>query len=257
MRQGRPTPTPPRRAATDRRGFLSGALAAGASLPVLGRSSFAQGQQVNIYNWDTYIGEATLENFTAATGIAVRYDLYASNDELFAKLRQGNPGYDVIFPTNDFVERMIVADMLMPLDHALIPNLGNLDPRFASAPYDPERAYSAPYFWGTIGIGYRISKATPSSWGDLFESDAYGGRIAWVNTIDTIQAALKYLGYSINTVAPDEIAAATDLLIKAKPNVRSIAPDTGQDLLIAGDVDVALEYSGDIAQVMAEDDDLG
>ncbi len=251
----RPLPSP-RRAVIDRRAFLSGALAAGASLPMLGRSSFAQDQQVNIYNWDTYIGEDTLENFTAATGIAVRYDLYASNDELFAKLRQGNPGYDVIFPSNDFVQRMIAAKMLMPLDHALIPNLRNLDPQFASAPYDPQRTYSAPYFWGTIGIGYRISKATPTSWGDLFDSDAYAGRIAWVNTIDTIQAALKYLGYSINTVDPDEISEAADLLIRAKPNVRAIAPDTGQDLLIAGDVDVALEYSGDIAQVMAEDDDL-
>ena len=69
----------------------------------------------------------------------MRYDLFASNEELFAKLREGNPGYDVIFPTNDFVERMIAAEMLLPLDHALIPNLKNIDPLFADAIYDPGR----------------------------------------------------------------------------------------------------------------------
>jgi spermidine/putrescine transport system substrate-binding protein len=255
MRQGHPPAL--RRIALDRRRFLGGSLAVAASLPVLGRSSFAQSNQVNVYNWDTYIGETTLEDFTEATGINVRYDLFASNDELFAKLREGNPGYDVIFPSNDYVERMIAADMLLPLDHALIPNLKNIDPLFTDPVYDPGRKYSAPYFWGTVGVGYRLSKADPSSWGDLFESDEYAGRMAWLNSLDTIQVAMKYLGYSINSVDPGQITEATELLIRAKPNVKAIAPDTGQDLLIAGEVDVAIEYNGDILQVMAEDDDLG
>ena len=254
MRQAHPRA--PHRVAVDRRRFLSGSMAVAASLPLLGRSSFAQAPEVNVYNWDTYIGEGTLEDFTAATGIAVRYDLFASNEELFAKLREGNPGYDVIFPTNDFVERMIAAQMLLPLDHALIPNLKNIDPLFADAIYDPGRTYSAPYFWGTIGIGYRISAAAPTSWGDLFEADTHAGRIAWLNSLDTIQAALKYLGYSINTMDPAEIDDAADLLIAAKPNVKAIVPDTGQDLLIAQEVDVALEYNGDILQVMEEDQDI-
>src|SRR5262245_1444792 len=96
--------------ATSRRRFMSGAaLTVAAAVPALGRFAFAQGQQVNVYNWDTYIGETTIDDFSEATGIAVRYDLYASNDELFAKLRGGNPGYDVIFPSNDYVERMVAA----------------------------------------------------------------------------------------------------------------------------------------------------
>ena len=74
---------------------------------------------------------------------------------------------------------MIAADMLLPLDHALIPNMKNLDPLFADSPYDQGRTDSAPYFWGTIGIGYRTSEAAPTSWGDLFESDQYAGRMAW------------------------------------------------------------------------------
>ena len=111
-----------------RRRLLSSGLAVAAAVPALGRRAFGQSQQVNVLNWDTYIGETTLDEFTDATGIAVRYDLFASNDELFAKLRGGNPGYDVIFPTNDYVERMIAADMLLPLDHAKIPEHGEHRP---------------------------------------------------------------------------------------------------------------------------------
>jgi spermidine/putrescine transport system substrate-binding protein len=239
-----------------RRRFVSGALGIAAALPALGRPGMAQSGQVNVYNWDTYIGETTLDDFTDATGIAVRYDLFASNEELFAKLREGNPGYDVIFPSNDFVERMIAADMLLPLDHAKIPNIGNIDPAFADPAFDPGLRHSVPYFWGTVGLGYRASAADPKTLAELFEGDAYTGRIALLNSIDTILAALKYLGYSLNTKNPAEIEQAAAALIQIKPKIKSFAPDTGQDLLIAGEVDVCLEYNGDVLQVMEEDDDL-
>ena len=137
--------------------------------------------KLNFYNWDTYIGETTLSDFLEATGIEVKMDLFADNDELFAKLKEGNPGYDVIVPTNDYVERMIAAGMLMPLDHSMIPNFkSNVAPVFQEASFDPGRRHSMPYMWGTIGIGYRKSVVgdTPDSWKVLFESDQYAGRIA-------------------------------------------------------------------------------
>jgi spermidine/putrescine transport system substrate-binding protein len=252
MRQAHPHP--PHR--VHRRRFLTGSLAVAASLPMLGRRGLAQALQVNVYNWDTYIGETTLEDFTDATGIAVRYDLYASNAELFAKLRGGNPGYDVIFPSNDYVERMIVADMLLPLDHAKLANIANIDPAFADPAFDPGLQHTVPYFWGTVGLGYRASAASPTAFADLFEGDAYAGRIALLSSVETIRATLKGLGYSLNSKAPAEIAEAAAALIRIKPKIKAFTPDTGQDLLIAGEVDVCLEYNGDILQVMAEDDEL-
>ncbi|HET6520628.1 MAG TPA: spermidine/putrescine ABC transporter substrate-binding protein [Geminicoccaceae bacterium] len=252
----RPTPSLPAAPATRRR-FIGGAVAVAATVPALSRLARAQGGGVvSVYNWDTYIGETTLEDFTDATGLDVRYDLYASNDELFARLREGNPGYDVIFPTNDYVERMVAAGMVQPLDHARIPNMANIDPAFENPPFDPGRAYSMPYFWGTVGIGYRASRASPSSWADLFASEEHAGRIALLQSRDTIDSALKYLGHSLNTEDPAQIEEAARVLIAAKPRIKAFAPDTGQDLLIAGEVDLCLEYNGDILQVMAEDDDL-
>jgi spermidine/putrescine transport system substrate-binding protein len=239
-----------------RRSFLSGACTVAAVVPTFARRGFGQSQQVNIYNWDTYIGETTLEDFTDETGIAVRYDLYASNDELFAKLRSGNPGYDVIFPTNDYVERMIAADLLLPLEHAKLPNLANIERAFADPPFDPGLRHSAPYFWGTVGLGYRKSEAGPTALADLFESDEYAGRIALLNTVDTILSTLKYLGHSLNTKDPAALDQVVETLISNKLKIKSFAPDTGQDLLIAGEVDICLEYNGDVLQVMEEDDDL-
>ena len=244
------------RGPSSRRRFLKGGLAVAAALPAFGRLARGQSQQVNVYNWDTYIGETTLEDFTDATGIAVRYDLYADNDELFAKLREGNPGYDVIVPTNDYVERMVVADLLLPLDHARIPNLANVDPAFADPAFDPGLQHSMPYFWGTVGLGYRKSAANPTALADLFAKDDYAGRISLLNSIDSIRAALKYLGHSLNTREPAQLDEAVELLIANKPKIKAFAPDTGQDLLIAGEVDICLDYNGDVLQVMEEDDDL-
>jgi spermidine/putrescine transport system substrate-binding protein len=113
-----------------------------------------------------------------------------------------------------------------------------------------------PYFWGTVGLGYRKSKASPTALADLFESDEYARRIALLNTTDTILSVLKYLGHSLNSKDPAALDQAAETLIRNKPKIRSFAPDTGQDLLIAGEVDVCLEYNGDILQVMEEDDDL-
>ena len=251
-------PTPHR---MSRRSVLAGAGAA-AGLLVLPRSgwSAAEEAKLNFYNWDTYIGETTLDDFREATGIGVKMDFFADNDELFAKLKEGNPGYDVIVPSDSYVERMIAAGMLEPLDHARIPNMVNVSPAFRDAAFDPGRRYSLPYMWGTIGIGYRKSKvsAPPDSWKHIYDSDEYSGRISMLGDgVTLIGNGLKYLGYSYNETDPARIAEVEALLIRQKPHVKAYAEDNGQDLLLSGEVDLAMEWNGDILQVMGEDDDIG
>ncbi|KTE20435.1 spermidine/putrescine ABC transporter substrate-binding protein [Sphingopyxis sp. H050] len=221
----------------------------------------ANGEEVklNFYNWDTYIGETTLDDFKESNGVDVTMDLFDSNDTLFAKFKAGNPGYDVIVPSNDFVERMVRADMLQPLDHALIPNIKNVDPAFINVDYDPGRKFSMPYTWLVLGIGYRKSKvkAKPDSWKVLFDSPEYAGRIAWLSEAgDMFRLYGKYLGKSVNSLTPADVETISAMMIKQKPNVKKFHEDDGQDLLLKGDVDLVLEYNGDIAQAMVEDDDL-
>jgi len=248
----------PRR--TTRRSFLAatGAVAAGITLtPKFGWG--AEEKKLNFYNWDTYIGETTLADFKAASGIEVAMDLYADNDELFAKLRAGNPGYDVIVPTNDFIERMITANMLVPLDHAKIPNLANISKPFLNPHFDPGRKYSMPYMWGTVGIGYRKSRVdgVPSSWKHLYDSDRYSGRIAMLGAAATVlQVGCKYMGWPLNESDPAKLEQVAEMLIRQKRHIKVFAPDNGQDLLLSGEVDLAMEWNGDLLQVMAEDSDL-
>jgi len=248
--------------ALSRRQFVQGTAAVGLTVTGLPTLASAEEKKLNFYNWDTYIGETTLDDFKAATGIEVTMDLFADNDELFAKLREGNPGYDVIVPSNDYVARMAAAGMLEPLDHSKIPNISHLYPRFLSedVAFDPGRKYSLPYMWGTIGIGYRKSKvaATPDSWGVLYDSDEYAGKISIMADCGTmIQIALRYLGHSINSQDDAELAAAEALITKQKGNIKAFHEDNGQDLLASGEVDIVMEWNGDIAQLMSEDDDIG
>ena len=248
---------------TSRRSLLKGlgAAAIGISLTSTKRSAWAAEEpKLNFYNWDTYIGETTLEDFKDASGIDVNMSLFATNDELFAKLRAGNPGFDVIVPGSEFVQRMIQANLLEPLDHAKIPNIKNVAPEFINDAPSIRAANTAcpiPGSSSASAIASRRSRRYPDSWKWLFDSDAYKGRIAVMSDASELfRNCFKYLGHSINDASPEVLKQAEALLIKQKPNIKSFHEDNGQDLLLSGEVDVVMEYNGDIAQVMIEDDDI-
>ena len=256
----------PRRAS--RRSLLAGlgAIAAGLSFgglegcaPATPIGRNGEAPRLNLYNWDTYTGKTTLADFRAATGIEVNMSLFATNDELFSKLRAGNPGFDVIVPSNAFVARMRLSDMLAPLDLAKIPNRINLSPAFQNPDYDPGHRYSMPYTWLVLGLGYRKSKVdgVPDSWKWVMESDRYKGRIGLFSEADDmIELGAKYLGHSARGIPPEMVDRIADMYIRQKPNVKLFHNDEGQDLLLSGDIDIVMEYNGDIAQVMQEDDDI-
>jgi len=260
-----------RKLVADRRSLLKGMGAAAIGITITGAlgacsksapdiGGTGEEKKLNFYNWDTYIGETTLDDFKNASGIDVNMSLFATNDELFAKLRAGNPGFDVIVPSNDFVERMVQSDMVLPIDKAKIPNFKNVGAQFQDVDYDPKRTHSMPYTWLVLGIGYRKSKVQgiPDSWKWLFDSDQYKGRIAVLSEAgDMFRLTGKYLGKSVNSLTPDDLKTIEAMLIKQKPFIKAFHEDNGQDLLLSGEVDLVLEYNGDIAQIMAEDDDIG
>ncbi len=217
------------RKGASRRSLLAGLGAAAAGLSFAGLEGCApksklgkNGEELklNFYNWDTYTGKTTLADFKKATGIDVNMSLFATNDELFAKLKTGNPGFDVIVPSNEFVTRMRLADIIMPLDLAKIPNRANLLPNFQDAPFDPGRRYSMPYTWLVLGIGYRKSKVqgVPDSWKWVMDSDRYKGRIGLFSEADDlIELGAKYMGHSVRNVSPEVIKQVEAMYIRQKP----------------------------------------
>ncbi|MES1026319.1 spermidine/putrescine ABC transporter substrate-binding protein [Gloeocapsa sp. BRSZ] len=214
---------------------------------------------LSVYNWSTYIAPEVITQFEKEFNAKVKYDTYENNEALYAKIQPGNPGYDVAFPGDYMVEIMANEGLLEELNLESIPNKTHLDSTFISAPYDPENRYSLPYQWGTLGIGYNVTATNNQeidSWAAMFEPK-YAGRTAWLDEMRyTTGAVLMYLGFDPNTTNPAEIQQARDFLVKHKDAIAAFVPDTGQILLDQGEVDLTYEWSGDIFQVMEENDQI-
>jgi spermidine/putrescine transport system substrate-binding protein len=236
--------------------------AALALLPILGLASAQesswtcpagfQGQTLSIYNWTTYIAEDTIQNFEALCDVTVTYDTFPTDSDMLARIRQGNPGYDVVVPSSSILELMIGEGLVLPLELANIPNFANLDPTFLDLAFDPGNAHSVPYQWGTIGIGYNVGVVGQEigSWDDVF---AYDGPVSWLEDVRAMMGVgLIKLGHDPNSSDPDEIAAARDYLVENGGNVVYLNQDDGQELLVRGEADIVVEYSGDIFQIMDE-----
>lgn len=208
------------------------------------------GQTLSIFNWATYIAEDTIPNFEEACGVTVEYSIFESSEQAVSVLRGGNPGYDLVIPSEYTVPLMAGEELIQPLNKDLIPNFANLAANFVDPAYDPDNTYSIPYQWGTIGIGYR-KEAFPDgidSWEDLWNHD---GPVAWLEDPRSVMAVgLVMNGFDPNSLNPDEYEIAAEYLIENGENVVAVAGDDGQALLERGDVDAAIEYNGDIFQVI-------
>ena len=228
-------------------------------VPVGCSSKGANQQQVlSIYNYASYIAPDAIAQFEKENNVKIQYDTFENSDALYAKLKQGNPGYDLIFPADYMVKIMVKENLIEPLNIKNIPNHKNLDAKYINQTFDPGNKYSLPYQWGTMGIGYnlKVTKAEINSWGSMFDSK-YAGKIAWQDDARyTFSGVLIYLGFDPNTTNPEEINKARDLLIKNKNIIAAFVPDTGQALLDQGEVNLTMEWSGDIFQAMKENPNL-
>jgi putrescine transport system substrate-binding protein len=222
----------------------------------------AGGGELRIYNWSDYIDPALLEAFTKETGIKVRYDTFDSNEVLETKVLQGDTGYDLVVPSNHNLPRYIQAGAIQPLDRAKLTGLANLDPTLMGhlTAFDPGGKYAVPYMQGTIGIGYNagaLAKRLPGvkvdSWAVVFDPANLAklkdcGVYFLDASEDMYAVALNYLGRNPNSTDPADYAAATDLLVKARPYVRKFHSSEYIDALANGDICVAVGYTGDVLQ---------
>jgi spermidine/putrescine transport system substrate-binding protein len=217
-------------------------------------------EELHIYNWSEYIDPEVFDAFEAEYGVKVVEDTFSSNEELLAKLQAGATGYDLIVPSDYMVEIMIEEELLATINHDNIPNLGNLSDLFSSPPYDPELTYCVPYQWGTTGIGYNSDEVEPDSWAWFFDPEVaaqYAGQITMLNdSRESIGAALKYLGYSLNTTDEAQLEEAKQVLIALKPYLFSYDSDQFEDLIAADEVIYGHGWSGDYFAAAEEDERL-
>ena len=246
--------------AITRRRALRGLGSAALGLTLAPLAGCGEGDDLNFANWESYLGETTLDDFREASGIDVSLSVIASEDMLVNQLKTGAAVPDVLIASNRMVERLVAAHLLAPLSHARLPGLRNLDPRFTDPPYDPGLKYSVPYTWQVYGIGYRKSKVPvpPKGWVDLFSNPAFVGRIALpADPAKLYRISARTLGKGRGAIEPDDVPRLTKLLQGQLPRIKAFHTDDGQDLLLNKQVDLVAEFNGDIAQVMLEDRDLG
>ncbi|WP_088511572.1 extracellular solute-binding protein [Burkholderia ubonensis] len=238
------------------------ALAAGVCL-IVQHASAAEEKVLNLYNWSDYFAPDTLSTFEKETGIKVRYDTYDSDETLQAKLMTGDSGYDLVWPTNDFMARQIQAGAYRELDKRRLPNLVHLDPAVLklAAQSDPGNRYGVPYMWGTVGVGYDrakivaiLGKDLPKNSLDLVFDPAIASRIAAKCRIGLPDAAsmvlplaLRYIGRDPVHASAADYTAAETMLMKVRPSIGVFFNSSDAHELIDGELCVLVGYSGAVS----------
>lgn len=232
----------------------------GAAVPgLLPRKSWAAGDigdRVVLATWPNYHDPANFEKFTEMTGANVQVNVFGSNEEMLAKLQAGGSGWDVFVPTNYTITTYVSEDLIEPLDLSKISNFdaSAFDPRFADAGSVDGVAYAMPKDWGTTGYALNTKHTGGkafTTWKEFFDitkTDFSGRTMVHDYQLTTIGNALKYFGYSFNSIDPNELADAEKLLIDVKPHLFAISSDY-QPALRNGDAWMSMCWTGDGKQL--------
>ncbi|MEM7793074.1 MAG: extracellular solute-binding protein [Cyanobacteria bacterium P01_C01_bin.118] len=254
-----------RNSRTSRRYFLQGSAAALAAVglsncgqrtigetepaPDDGSGASAEASGVlHIYTWADYTDDELAAQFTEATGIDVKIDVYDSNETMLAKMQAGGgANYSLIYPSDYMVTEMIGLEMLTELDQSRIVGLDKIREKWKSPVYDPDNIHSIPYSWGTTGLLYNseLLTTTPTDWNYLWEnSDVLSRKMTMLDDVrETMGAVLSSLGYSYNATDPAELEEAYQKLLELKPDLASFKSFGWQDELLSGDLLLSMVYS--------------
>ena len=236
------------------------ALAAAESSGITPES--AKGGELHIYTWSDYLAPELIVGFEKALGVKVVVDTFDSNEAMYAKLKAGGTGYDLMTPSAYQIPQMAREGMIDKIDHSKCPNVKkNFDPSFANQVVDPEFVYSVPYSVTYTGFMYDKSKIPEGvdveSW-KILENPAMKGRVTLLDDIrEVIGGGLMALGYSINSTNPAEIDAAVTEALKWRHTARKFDAESYKTEVAAGSIWIGHGYSTDAAQVIVGDEEEG
>jgi spermidine/putrescine transport system substrate-binding protein len=214
--------------------------------------------RLNIFNWSAYIAPDTVPKFEAEFGVQARYGIYESNEEMLARVMGGNSGWDIVFPTGYITKPMLANDLLAPIQRELLPNLVQLDPRFQRPDWDPDLKWSVPYMVTAAGIAYhRKLNPPPTGWTDLWSERLRGRMTMLDDPFDTMGAALKKLGLSVNATEPAQLDRARAEAIRQKPLLRAYLNAEARDQLVSGDILAAHMWNTTAQQAMDSSPEVG
>lgn len=215
----------------------------------------AQEKILNVYAWGGYLPEQSLKQFEEQEGVSVHYSTFENNESMYTRLKLlKGTGYDVVFASAYFIEKMGREGLLSELDHAQIPNMKEAMPSLLGQAHDPKNTYSLPYIWGITGLSYNQALLPQgiSRWADLWDKQ-YERQVMLIDDMrDVFGMALKLNGFSINTKNEAEIEKAYQSLSALKDNVLLYNSDAPHVPYVSGEVSLGMQWNGNAYQGQEE-----
>ena len=229
-----------------------------ATLGLLSGCAKHEAPTLHVYTWADYIKPEIVARFEKEHACHIVIDTFDSNESMYAKLKAGASGYDVVTPSSYQVAIMAQQDMLLDLDHAKLPNLVHVDREYLAVAIDSGMVHSVPYMLTNSGIAYLKSKVKdPQPTWAMFERKDLKGRMTMLNDMrETIGAALKFLGYSLNTTDSSQLDQAKVVVIRWKHQLAKFENEQYKSGLASGEFLLSHGYSGDFLQARAENPDI-
>lgn len=251
---------------------IRAALAGLAGLALVASAASAAEEKVlHVYNWVDYIGETTIADFEAETGIKVVYDTYDASETVDAKLLAGSSGYDVLIHAGSFMPKLVEAGIFAPIDKSKLSNYGNLDPEILGIleNWDPENTYGVPYMWGTTGVTYnvdmvreRLPDADLGSLDILFKEEnisklADCGISMLESPIDVIPMTLSYLGLDPNSDQKGDFDQVVETFRPIRQYIKVFDSANYLNALPNSELCLAVTWSGDYAVAASRAEEAG
>ena len=213
-----------------------------------------KGEVINVFNWGEYISDTYEDGmldvnreFEKLTGIKVNYVTFESNEDMYAKIKNGGASYDIVIPSDYMIERMVDENLLQTFDPTQLPNYHYIDNKYKNMYYDPEDTYSVPYNVGMVGLIYntKMVDETPTSWKIMWD-EKYAGKILMIdNPRDAFAIPQKILGYSFNSPDSKQLDDVAQMLIDQKPLLQGYVMDEVFNKMESGEAAMVPYYVGD------------
>ncbi|BBY73651.1 spermidine/putrescine ABC transporter substrate-binding protein [Mycolicibacterium parafortuitum] len=194
-----------------------------------------------------YVPDDVIAGFEKEYGVKVNQTYFSTVDEMIQKLGAG-AAYDITFMPSNFFARATGANLLLPIDHAVMSNWSEVTDLFQDPPFEPKAEHLAgPYAMGGIGLAYRKSRVEglTGSWNDLWTLAPRLDRRAFIFDDVTVSMtmALARLGLPTDTSDPGQLNQAADSLIELRRSLGGFGSSAGEKLA-NGEADLLMNYTG-------------
>lgn len=242
----------------NRRQFITTTSAALAATSLPSCNSSGGKKKLTVFTWADYLSEDAKAGFEKAHGCTVVIDTFDSNEAMLAKLESGATGYDILVPSSYAVQALQRKGMVQPLDHGKLPNIKNVDAGYLAKAADSKMEFSVPYMMAPTCLSYLASKVQNpvESWSMLDRADLKGRVTLLDDMREVLGAALKFLGKSLNSTDPTELAAARDVAIRWKRNIAKFENEQYKTGIASGEFYLVQGYAGDLQQAREENSDM-